>query len=41
MLENMVHIIKSLVVCCVGSDREERVVSVVSMKVNVFKSIFP
>ena len=38
MLENMVHTIKSLVVCCVGSDREERVVS---MKVIVFKSIFP
>ena len=38
MLENMVHTIKSLVVCCVCSDGEERVVSV---KVSIFKSIFP
>ena len=38
MLENMVHTIKNLVVCCVCSDGEERVVSV---KVSTFKSIFP
>ena len=38
MLENMVHTIKNLVVSCVCSDGEERVVSV---KVSIFKSIFP
>ena len=38
MLENMVHTIKNLVVCCVCSDGEERVVS---MRVSIFRSNFP